>query len=185
MVPKTLILWSLLVTGAGVAGPITTDSPFLPTGAARGEAATTSPTGVEFCGIVQRSDGLYFGFYESSSGKGRWLRQGQEQEGWVVRSFEPGVREVTLEIQGQPQVLALKQPRLEGGAALPVVSSLPPGVVAPVAAPSAADEAARLKSVADEIKRRRALRAAALNGQNPPPAQPPGQPPLPPPNPAE
>lgn len=185
MVRKTLILWSLLVTGAGATGTITTDSPFLPAGNARGEAATTSPTGVEFCGIMQRDDGLYFGFYESTSGKARWLRQGHDQDGWVVRSYEAGSREITLEIQGQAQVLALKQPRLEGGSASPVMAALPPGVVAPVAAPSAADEAARLKSVADEIKRRRALRAAALNGQGGASAQPPAPPPGPPPNSAE
>ncbi|MDX2185782.1 MAG: hypothetical protein SFV32_02520 [Opitutaceae bacterium] len=137
---------------------ISTDSPFLPIGGAvsPSESANTPSGPVEFCGTLQIGGKVVYGLYDTVAQKGRWLSLNEPEDGWAIRSFDAVRRQLSVEINGQSHVLSLREPRFEGA-----TQQAQPVQPAPVAAPPAvnpADEAARLKAVAEEIRRRRTLR---------------------------
>jgi hypothetical protein len=121
-----------------------------------------------------RSGGrILFGLYDTASQKGRWLPVNEENEGWRIVSFDEAQRQLTVVIQGNSLVLPLREPKFEGSPGGGAVASGPQAVPQAPAAVTPADEAARLKAVAEEIKRRRQLRQKQMQQQAQPPA--PGQ----------
>jgi hypothetical protein len=169
---------------------ISTDSPFMPKNG-QVMAAPTENTPIELRGVMSAPDGMYFAIYEPATQKGNWVKLGEADAAYVVRSYDEANSAVSVEYQGRLQTLTLKEARFDGTAAvLPTVVqqpvTLPGGVPTrqpmpggmPVAAnvSNPADEAARLQQVANEVKRRRAARQAAAQAgaaaQAPAPASP-------------
>lgn len=110
---------------------------------------------------------MLLGFYETGTQRGRWLPLDQAVDGWTVQAYDPSRRSVTLAVQGQVQTLLLKEPKMDGSGAppMPVAATTPSEPQNHIImSPGVADEAERLKSVAEEIKRRRLLRQK-LQGQ--------------------
>jgi hypothetical protein len=173
---------SLLATAQAT---ISTDSPFMPKNG-QVMAAPTENTPIELRGVMSAPDGLYFAIYEPATQKGGWVKMGQADAAYVVRSYDEANSAVSVEYQGRMQTLTLKEARFDGTAALlPTVvqqpvnlpAGVPPRQVMPGGMPVAnvsnpADEAARLQQVANEVKRRRAARAAAAAAQPPAPGSP-------------
>lgn len=146
---------------------LSTDSPFVPAGS--GEApppAAASANGLEFVGVIRGNDGVRFAVYDPSKQMGQWLMLEQNIGGLIARGYDEERRVLTVDIQGQVQSLALKEPKFDSTISM---NNRPPGpqVMPALPVPSAADEAARLQAVAEEVKRRRALRQAAAMGQAP------------------
>lgn len=147
------------------------NSPF---GAPRpGSPGETTGQAWEFRGLVEENGVLWFSLYETSSRRSAWRRLQQPDEQLVVRQYDANGNTLTIEFQSRTLVLPLRSaPRTEGS---PVAPQLPPGAQPAVAAnatPAApADNAQRLQQIAEEIRRRRALRQQTLqNTQNNPPA---------------
>ncbi|WP_404424518.1 hypothetical protein [Nibricoccus sp. IMCC34717] len=175
---RTMILLPTLVACVTAQEKISTDSPFaLPGGQTTAPTVSgPAPGPVEFCGMLRSGGKILYGLYDTAAQKGRWLQLDQESEGWRVVAFDESRRQLTVVIQGNSQVLALREPKFEGGSG-GAVAMAPQGAPPPPAAVSPADEAARLKAVAEEIKRRRQLRQKQAQQQQPPvPGQGPAQP---------
>lgn len=137
--------------------------------------ATGSGQAWEFRGLVEENGVLWFSLYEPATRRSVWRRLQQPDQHVVVRQFDPDGNTLTIEFQSRTLVLPMRSaPRIEG----PPVASQPSGVQpatvasAPPAAP--ADNAQRLQQIAEEIRRRRALRQQTLQNtqSNPPTARP-------------
>ena len=152
---------------------ISTESPFLPKNG-QAMAAPTENTPIELRGVMATPDGLRFAIYEPALQKGSWVKANETGFGFVVRSYDAGKSAVTVDYQGRPQTLTLKEARFDGTVAPAPMMPGAPGQVRPAAgtggAPAItanpAEEAKRLEQVANEVRRRRAARQAAT--QNPP-----------------
>jgi hypothetical protein len=171
----------LLVVATGRAATPATDSlsgllqnsPF-------GTPATTTATpeaakALEFRGVFVDRGEAFFSLYDSSTRVSRWVGLKEEGNPFVVRSYDAAKGEVQVDYQGRTLTLGLKQARVVASVAPPVPAAgpAPPpaaaGVTPALAAGSQPDEAVRLAQIAEEIRRRRALRQQTLQ------AQPPGQ----------
>lgn len=147
------------------------NSPF---GAQR-PGATGQPAGQawEFRGLVEENGVQWFSLFEPATRRSVWRQLQQPDEQVVVRQFDPAANTVTVEFQSRTLVLPLRSaPRTEGP---PVTAPVPSGVQPAVATnannAAPADNAQRLQQIAEEIRRRRALRQQTLqNTQNNPPA---------------
>lgn len=196
MICRVTCLAVLLGLGAGLApaaepakGPLdnlVNNSPFGSTAAAPG---TTGPSQLEFRGMFVDRGEQFFSFYDPASRTSQWVSMKDTGAPYTVQSYDSATQTVKVLFRNQPFTLTLKRAQV-------VVQALPapqspaggsPGVVAgapvpAVVAPTSGDEAARLAQVAEEIRRRRALRAQG--GQPPQPQPPSGNPSAPIPQPA-
>lgn len=113
-----------------------------------------------------------------------WVGMQEPGNPVLVRDYDEAAGAVVVEYQGRTLTVPLKQVRI---AAMPAVA---PGIAGPPPAQATAqasatppDEAVRLAQIAEEIRRRRAVRAQMLqsnaSGQQPPAPQP-GSPAVPP-----
>ena len=150
---------------------ISTESPFLPKNG-QAMAAPTENTPIELRGVMAAPDGLRFAIYEPALQKGSWVKANETGFGFVVRSYDAGKSAVTVDYQGRPQTLTLKEARFDGTVAPAPMMPGAPGQVrpagpggAPAITANPAEEAKRLEQVANEVRRRRAARQAAT--QNP------------------
>lgn len=144
------------------------NSPFSP--AAAGTTSATAETMLEFRGVLVDRGETFFSLYDPASRASMWVGLKEPGNPFVVQSYDADKAVATVEFQGRTLTLALKQAKVAVGAAAPTVA---PGATAPPnAAPRAqTDEASRLAAVADEIRRRRALRAQAVQ-PSPAPSRP-------------
>lgn len=190
MKPVRLLL-GLLLAGAvaraqlrpGLLESLVRDSPFLPAPGGALPAAVDSPAPFEFRGVVAEPGGYFFSVYDPSRREADWVQLDEPGRPFVVRHFDPAKDTLTIEHDGQPLTLTLQRARVQPLAPPPPTPASPPPLpTTPAAAPAAgnapppsanttnAQEAQRLQQVADEIRRRRALRRL------PPADKPPGQP---------
>lgn len=152
---------------------LTASSPFLPPGgsgaADASAAAPTSP--VELHGIVTTPDGYKFDLYDSANHKDTWVGFNETGKPYVVHSHDIAHNRVTVEYQGHEFTLALPQPKIApmtGMPAMPMPVMNPPmamGRPQAMATPNAEDERLRIERITEEIRRRRALRAAQQRQQ--------------------
>ncbi len=170
-------LVGLVMAVAPLAADPSLESPFSSGAGATGSSAPVAAAAgaVEFVGVLRTGAEEVVCLYDTTKQRGYWLAVGQTEGGVALKSYDAAKRQATVELQGQAQTLALKEPKFEG--TVTPVAPPPPGLTVAAAAPSPADEAARLQAVAEEVKRRRALRqAAAQQAGGPPPVPPPGVP---------
>jgi hypothetical protein len=165
------------ITGLGTVhadGPdlngLVANSPFGKAGQAPDAAGTTGP--LELRGVFIDQGERFFSLYDVSSRRALWVGLKEPGNPFVVQAYDEAQGVVTVEYQGQVHAVTLKQAKV---AALPVPvgpgpSATPAGSPGP-AVQTAPDEAARLAQIAEEIRRRRALRAqAAQMPRNQPPS---------------
>jgi len=129
---------------------------------------------VEFRGMIATKDGVLFGLYDRTRNVGAWVREKDKSAEFQVQSYDASADLVTVDYQGRKFTLPLSTSRIATAAASPVPVARPAvqsGSSAPVAVNAAPADAARLESVAAEVRRRRALRQAAATGA-PAPAAP-------------
>ncbi|WP_438480166.1 hypothetical protein [Oleiharenicola lentus] len=143
----------------------------------------------EFRGIVKEDDITLINVFNSSTQKSQWIPVQGEAGGIAVGSYDVAANRVQITVSGKPQTLTFKQARvaLVQAAPLPPPQGMPPppggGVQGEVRVanaqgvpgPGGADAQKAFnnlppeaKSMIDEIRRRRALRAQQV--QQPAPA---------------
>jgi hypothetical protein len=135
------------------------NSPF---GRGSSVAKNTSSTPLEFRGVMVSGGAYYFSIYEADASRSTWVRLNDPSaKDFTAKTYDAQNKQLTVEYQGNSLTLAL--------ASAPAVSAPPaprPAVSPPVAAatqpPSPNSEAERLRKIAEEIRRRRALRQQAI-----------------------
>jgi hypothetical protein len=168
-----------LASVAGVSAravELTSTSPFL----APNNNADTNDTPVnsplELHGILATPDGYKFNLCDPSGHINVWIGLNAAGQPFVVRTHDVAHSRVTVEYQGRQITLSLAQPKITPMAMqqqiMPMSQQMmQPGGVGP------ADESQRLQRIAEEIRRRRALRASMQSQQFPPGINRPGMPP--------
>ncbi len=151
------------------------NSPFGQNATVTGGPAT--PGMLELRGVIVDSGETLFSVYDPASKVSRWVGLNEPGNPFTVRSYDSAKSEVKVAYQGRDVVLALKQSTVIALAA--PVAPAAPGSPAPVPTAATApgpnsDEAVRLAQIAEEIARRRALRAQGRpnNPGTPPPIPP-------------
>lgn len=155
---------------AGDLNSLLQNSPF---GRSTATAQPTSAEPLEFRGLMVEDGIHYFSVRETASSRSFWVTLLDHSAGnFVVSDYDDANQRLTVDYQGSRLVLSLVTP--DNLVAPPVPAANPPRPAiaagttpAPTASPEA--EAERLRTIADEIKRRRALRQQAISNTPPPP----------------
>ena len=146
---------------------LTPNSPFMPPGGGAPDAsAAQAGSSLELHGIVSTPQGYKFDLFDPATHKDMWVGFNETGKPYVVQAHDIAHNRVTVEYQGRQLTLTLPQPKVSpmGGAQMmPMMSS--PMNMGPTPAMTAAplnpdDERRRIELITEEIKRRRALRAA-------------------------
>jgi hypothetical protein len=185
----------LALSVAGAAGlravDLTANSPFLPQGGSIGSIdATQQDTPLELRGILATPDGYKFNLCDSSGHINVWLGLNAPGQPFVVRAQDIPHNSVTVEYQGRQMTLSLPQPKTIPMSIQPMMMTpqpmmnaqmSPQGMQGPTlmqlggSNANATEERRRLERIAQEIMRRRALRAGLQQQQFPPGMIPPQQ----------
>lgn len=185
MVRSSLIL--ALIAGSALAQPaapslqsLMSNSPFGVATATPAGAAAAGP--LEFRGTFVDRGERFFSLVDPATRKAEWVGLNEAGRPFVVKNYDAERETVAVEFQGRTLDLKLHSARVVALAPQPVAP--PPGTLPQPGNPgnqprpalaAGTSEAQRLAQVAEEIRRRRALRQQA---QQPGPAQVPGaQPP--------
>ena len=182
LIAATLLLGPLLHPAAGRAAPASLESLLQnsPFGGQAGAAAGAKVDAtLEFRGVLVDRGEQFFSLYEASSHSSLWVGMNEPGNPFKVQSYDGAKATVNVEYQGRTLTLPLKQAKI-----VALASNLPngpnpngppgtpngpmvtggPGTGGPqsmVASGSPAEDASRLAAIAEEIRRRRALRQQA------------------------
>ena len=170
-----------LVTRAGA--QLASKSPFMPPQNAASNAPTAGAP-LEFRGFIETSEGVQYRIYDPAKKTYTWVKLNQRDPDFdvVAKQHDEGQKTLTIEHQGRPLTLAMRDSKVvssgSAGQAMPpppqlmMNANVPPAVTqAVVLNPTPADEQRRLEAVAAEVARRRALREQAtqqINQGSPP-----------------
>ncbi len=144
-------------------------SPFgqAPAGAAQ---AGNGSTPLEFRGVFQEKGDYFFSVHETSTRAGQWVGLKEASQPYVVESYDSEKGSIQVKYHGQTMTLSLKAAQVIVQAP-PAISPLPTNTPPVMTNAAPADEANRLAQVAEEIRRRRALRSPiGVGGSLPQPA---------------
>lgn len=157
----------LLLAGSPPLDELVKNSPF-GNAPAPGAAGAQSDAQLEFRGVLVDGGETFFSLYDTSTRSSLWVGLNEPGNPFVVESYDEAKGSVSVNFRGRVLSVALKQARIVAMPAAPMPApgaGGPPAVVA--GAPGTvnavpADEAARLSQIAEEIRRRRALRAQMM-----------------------
>ena len=152
--------------------------------AAQAATATAAGTPLEFRGTFVDGGERFFSIVDTATRRAEWVSLNESGRPYVVRNFDTDRETITVEHQGRTLNLKLHSARV--GVLPPMQTAQAPAAAQPsngaqpaAQQPSAA-EAQRLAQVAEEIRRRRALRQQSAQPTNaqptnvqPPASQPP------------
>lgn len=147
-----------------------------PTDAPAAAAAAEAPVEnaqLQFCGTYGNEESRRFLIFNVTKNRSAWLSLAEEgPDGEVVEAYDAETGAVRLNFNGQPLNLALQSATIQGGGRptgpLPSAAQSGSALVNTVKVnPTPADERRRLEAVAAEVRRRRAMRQAAKENQNP------------------
>lgn len=149
------------------------NSPFFLSAAPK--AVLVNEAQLEFRGVLFDGGEYFFSVYDSSNRTSTWVGLNEPGLPITVQSYDANQGTITVLQKGRLINLPLKQAKVatlaQGGPAHPDAAATPATPANVVAA--GPDEAARLSAVADEIRRRRSVRAQAQpQPQTPAPAAP-------------
>ena len=120
---------------------------------------------LEFRGVIVDKGETFFSLFEPSTRQSQWVGLNESGAAYTVQGYDSATQTVKVLYRNQTLSLTLKRAQVIVQAApapttFPVTTPPTPGAPTPAVAASASpDEAARLAQVAEEIRRRRALRA--------------------------
>ena len=161
-----LLLALALPAGAETAAPglpsLVANSPF---GSAAVSGPTASAAPLEFRGTFLDGGERFFSVLDPSTRRAEWVGLNEPGRAFTVKAFNAEQESITVDFQGRPLELKLHSVRIS---AAPAVAAAPaPGPTPPTQALPSTGEAQRLAQVAEEIRRRRALRQQAQQAQPP------------------
>lgn len=184
MKPRCALLVLLVVQMSGdwatARAQLSATSPFLPPDQPAAPVAVTENAPIEFRGVLVIGNRQQFNFFDPSKRSSVWVEMGDTQSPFLVRSYDAGSDNVTVEYGGRVMTLTLEKPKIAGasggGSPMPLSAAMPgrppEGSPPVVLNPTPADEARRLETIAAEVRRRRLMRQqAAQQGQQ---SSPPG-----------
>jgi len=147
---------------------LTPNSPFAPPPSSNADANATTPNSpLELRGILSTPDGNKFNLCDQAGHVNVWIGLNAPGQPFVVRSQDLAHHRVTIEYQGRELTLSLAQPTItamsmqQQAMPVPQMGGMPPQMRPGSVSASPQDERMRLERIADEIRRRRAMRAAA------------------------
>lgn len=147
-------------------------SPFGTT--ASGQAATAEGP-LEFRSVLVDQGEYFFSIYQPSTHTSLWVSANEAGNPFTVQSYDEKTETVKVDFQGRSLSLSLKQAKIlafvQKMPTAPQTAQPQPGSPTNTASATSADEAGRLARIAEEVRRRRALRQQVA-----PPNQPPGSP---------
>lgn len=145
------------------------NSPFGKAPAASAASGTAADAPLEFRGVFSDAGESFFSLYDVASRRATWVGLKESGNPFVVLAYDEAKGVIEVEYQGQVRSIGLKQAKVTAlpVAPLPSVPASPAqgnAVVVPPAVSTAppADDTARLVQIAEEIRRRRALRVQAM-----------------------
>jgi len=138
--------------------------------------AASSDAALEFRSVLVERGEFLFSLYDSSSRRSLWVGLNEPGNPYVVQSYDSSAGQVVVQYQGRALTLPLKQAKVvamaQNAPTPPAIATQPPVITTPNVAPEASStEATRLAAVADEIRRRRALRQQATQANAAPPGR--------------
>lgn len=129
------------------------------------KAETTAPTALEFRGFVQEGDVRFFNIYDAGKKTSRWVAIDAASGGIKIEAYDDATQQLSVRQGDQKLTLTLKKaPVVLAAAPTPDTG---PDTSSPNGFTLAPDEKANLQKIAEEIRRRRALRAQAESGAAP------------------
>lgn len=179
-----LLAGDLLAAASGAGfDNLLNNSPFQPPPNNNAPAAA-APETLELRGIVMENGRASLNIYDTTTKKAEWVSVDEPGHAFVVRSFDSNSDTATIEVNRRTLSLSLKRATVQLATAAPIapvpvpvggapaVPGQPPGVAAPVntvinPSTGASPDQSRLQAIADEIRRRRALRAQSSNQGTP------------------
>lgn len=129
-------------------------------------AAPKSDSPLEFRGVFAEGGEYFFNLYIAANSRSEWLGLDDVyDENLTVKSYDGDNQQLTVDYQGKTITLTLGSAKRIANSPAPVQPAAAPGQPAP--APTAqpappVNEQERLSKIAEEIRRRRALRQQAL-----------------------
>jgi hypothetical protein len=164
--PLLMLATVLLAPALRSSAQLAANSPFLPASSA-GAVGVTEGAAIELRGVMETRDGLSFCIFDPAKKVSTWTRLDQKGYEFVVKSYDTAHEAVTVEYGGRTITLAMRAVKVASSgqavAPMPLPSPNMPSALTQsvVLHPTPADEQARLQAVADEVRRRRALREQA------------------------
>ena len=162
-----LVLAGVILPRCFGATELTASSPFMPPASAQTDNnATPAGSPLELHGIVTMDGGYKFDLFDPNSHKDDWVGFNEPNKPYVVQSHDVAHNRVTVQYQGRELTLTLPQSKVApmNGAqmaqAVPMVQPTMPMGRPAAGASNPEDERQRMQRIVEEIKRRRALRAA-------------------------
>jgi hypothetical protein len=153
---------------------LTPDSPFLPTnGGGGGDAAAQANSPLELRGILALPDGYKFNVCDPTGHTNVWVGLKDSGQPIIVRACDVAHNTVTVEYQGRELTLSLPKSRITPMSMQSPMAMMPQpqmmmgqGQMPPPSGNIGVDqERQRLERIAEEIRRRRALRAGMQSQQ--------------------
>jgi len=140
------------------------NSPF---GRTAGQAGPNKSTSLEFRGVMVEGGVYYFSIFDPASALSSWVRINEESpHDYLAKSYDAANRQLTVQYQSAELVLALvanSNPQASSPPAATIPAANGPSLSNSDRPPHTTPEAERLRKVADEIRRRRALCQQAIN----------------------
>jgi len=152
------------ISAAGQLDSLLSNSPF---GSAKssGQPADTATQPLEFRGVLEENGQQIFSIYDTATKRSRWVGINAASDDFVVKSYDAGANSISLDQHGRVLALTLKTgPKVVQNMPPPMPVGMQPGAnglpgqVMPNNAMGKGPEAQRLQQIAEEIRRRRALR---------------------------
>jgi hypothetical protein len=120
-------------------------------------------SGLEFRGVFVDKGEPYFSIHEAGTRSSQWVGLKESGQPYVVEGYDIDKGSIQVKYRNQVMNLALKRSQVVVQAMpmpTPATTNLSgAGIPAIAASPASQDEATRMAQVAEEIRRRRALRA--------------------------
>ena len=166
-------LWAGGLTSVGVAqdyNSLLQRSPFSVATPGQ-QAAADAP--LEFRSVLVDRGEFFFSIYQPSAHAGLWVSLNEPGNPFTVTAYDEKAETVKVSYQGRTLSLVLKESKIQAFVQKtppPNATAPAPGAPLPAGVAAPADEANRLARIAEEIRRRRALRQQAT-----PPPNAPGQ----------
>lgn len=134
------------------------NSPFANGANARGKSGEPS-TPLEFRGLLYEGNKPLFSLYEAATKHTYWVELNEQGLPFVVRSFDADGPKIQVEYQSRPMALALVQaPKVARPATAPTPAATPAGQPPAANAAPGQPNPQLPAQIAEEIRRRRALR---------------------------
>lgn len=147
------------------------NSPFGQPAPATGAQPGKEASPLEFRGVFMDKGEYFFSLHETATRSSQWVGLNEAGQPYVVESYDSAQGSIQVKYRNQSLTLTLKRAQIIVQAA-PAAVQYQPGATPVVTNPTPTDEAVRMAQVAEEIRRRRALRAPPGQGPQPSAASP-------------